>query len=42
MSGSSVLPDKENLRRAVRWLLAEGTHTAADIEEASARYNLSP
>ena len=42
VTGNSLLPHGENLRRAVRWLSDEGRHDAAAIEEAAVRFDLSP
>jgi hypothetical protein len=38
----SILPEGEELRRAVAWLAKQPTHDAGAIEEASRRFNLSP
>lgn len=42
MSGDGIQPHGERLRRAVRWLSDEGRHDAAAIEEAAARFDLTP
>lgn len=42
MSSESILPEKENLRRAVRWISEQGTFTLKVVEEASVRFDLSP
>lgn len=40
--GETILPDKENLRRAFRWLTEKDNPTLQLIEEASVRFDLSP
>jgi hypothetical protein len=42
MSGESILPRGEALRRAVRWLGDQPRHDAASIEEAARRFDLTP
>jgi hypothetical protein len=42
MGSGSVVPDHEDLRRAVRWLGEQGRCTPALVEEASQRFDLSP
>jgi len=42
MSGPSLLPKGEDLRRAVAWLAEHGGWTAELIEEACRRFDLSP
>lgn len=42
MTGTTVLPKGESLRRALRWLSDQGRHDAAAIEEAARRFDLSP
>lgn len=42
MSNESLLPEKENLRRAVRWISEQDKTTLQVIEEASVRFDLSP
>lgn len=42
MSKESILPEKENLRRAVRWISDQGDFSLKVIEEASVRFDLSP
>lgn len=39
---SSLLPDKENLHRAVDWLGKMGLHDRASVEEAALKFDLSP
>ena len=38
----SLLPEGEELRRAVAWLAQQPVHDAAAIEDASRRFDLSP
>lgn len=42
MSHNTILPEGENLRRALRWISEKGSHSLAVIEEASIRFDLSP
>lgn len=42
MGDQSILPEKENLRRAIRWLSEHGNVDLQVIEEASLRFDLSP
>lgn len=42
MSKDGILPEKENLRRAVKWISDQGNFGLKVIEEASIRFNLSP
>ena len=42
MSNESILPEGENLRRAIRWISEKGSHSLAVIDEASIRFDLSP
>jgi hypothetical protein len=42
MGDESLLPEKENLRRALRWLSEEGKIDLQAIEAASLRFDLSP
>lgn len=42
MSQDSILPEKENLRRAVKWLSEHSPVTMMVIDEASLRFDLSP
>lgn len=37
-----LLPEKENLRRAIRWISEHDKPTLQLIEEASIRFDLSP
>ena len=42
MSNNTILPEGENLRRALRWISEQGSHSLPVIEEASIRFDLSP
>ncbi len=42
MSSGNILPDKEDLRRAVKWIAGQGEFSLKVIEEASVRFDLSP
>lgn len=42
MAGSGIVPEGENLRRAVRWLSEQEGYTPEAIQEASVRFDLSP
>ena len=42
MTGESLLPKGEDLRRAIGWLAEQGDWTLARIEEACRRFDLSP
>lgn len=42
MSNESILPEGENLRRAIRWISEKGSHSLQVIDEASIRFDLSP
>lgn len=43
MSNESILPDKEDLRRAVKWIaIQDSSFSLKVIEEASIRFDLSP
>ena len=42
MSNDSILPEGDNLRRAIRWISEKGSHSLAVIDEASIRFDLSP
>jgi hypothetical protein len=42
MSNNTILPEGENLRRALRWISEQGSHSLPVIEEASVRFDLSP
>jgi hypothetical protein len=38
----SLLPERENLRQAVRWISEQPKRDAQTIEEGSRRFDLSP
>lgn len=40
--GNTILPDKENFRRAVKWISGQGEFSLKVVEEASVRFDLSP
>ena len=40
--GETILPEKENLRRAVRWISEQGTFSVRVVDEACLRFDLSP
>ena len=42
MNADGILPEGEDLRRAVRWLSEQEGYTVEAVEEASRRFNLSP
>ena len=42
MSTGSILPEKEDLRRAFKWIAGQGEFSLKIIEEASQRFDLSP
>lgn len=42
MVKDGILPEGEDLRRAVRWLSEQEGYTLEAVEEASRRFNLSP
>jgi hypothetical protein len=42
MGDESILPEKENLRRALRWLTEQDKVDFQAIEAASLRFDLSP
>ncbi len=39
---TDLLPQGEGLRRAVRWISEQKDHSAATIQEAARRFDLSP
>lgn len=41
MTSDDLLPKGEKLRRAIRWLDENGEYSAAAIQEASVRFDLS-
>ena len=40
--GETILPEKENLRRAVRWISEQGTFSLQVVDEACLRFDQSP
>jgi len=42
MSGSSILPEGENLRRAIQWISEQAQHNAKVIETACIKFDLTP
>lgn len=42
MSQKSILPEGEDLRKAVKWIIEQGAFNAGYIEQASVRFDLSP
>lgn len=42
MSQKSILPEGEDLRKAVKWIIEQGSFSAKYIEQASLRFDLSP
>jgi hypothetical protein len=42
MTKHLLLPEGEELRRAVQWIGEQGEHTLAAVEEACRRFDLSP
>ena len=42
MTKHTLLPEGEELRRAVQWIGEHGEHTLAAVEEACRRFDLSP
>ena len=40
--GETILPEKENLRRAVRWISEQGMFSVQVVDEACLRFDLSP
>ena len=42
MSNNPLLPDKEDLRKAVKWISQQGEFNLKAVEEASIRFDLSP
>ena len=42
MSGNPLLPDKEDLRKAVKWISSQGEFSLKIVDEASIRFDLSP
>ena len=42
MSDSSLLPEGENLRRAIQWIGEQNKHDAKTIEAACVQFDLTP
>lgn len=42
MSKNPLLPDKEDLRKAVKWISLQGEFSLKIVDEASIRFDLSP
>jgi len=42
MSDSSLIPEGENLRRAIQWMAEQHKHDAKTIESASIQFDLTP
>jgi len=42
MSDSSLIPEGENLRRAIKWLSEQQKHDPKTIETASVQFDLTP
>ncbi|MGD8569981.1 MAG: hypothetical protein PVJ39_17980 [Gammaproteobacteria bacterium] len=42
MSDSSLIPDGENLRRAIRWIAEQPRHDSKTVETASVKFDLTP
>ncbi len=42
MSGQGLIPEGENLRRAVRWLCENPPPTPDRVNEAAIRFDLTP
>ena len=42
MTDSGILPEGENLRRAVQWISGQGVFSLKTVEEACIRFDLSP
>ncbi len=42
MNKDTLLPQGEGIRNAVRWFSEQGDYSAATIEEAARRFDLSP
>lgn len=42
MTSSSIIPEGENLRKAVRWISDQGSFSLKVVEEACVRFDLSP
>ena len=42
MSDSSLIPEGENLRRAIQWISEQHKHDSKTIEAASVQFDLTP
>jgi hypothetical protein len=42
MSDSPILPEGENLRRAIHWISEQPQHDAKVLEAASVKFDLTP
>ncbi|MDH3976277.1 MAG: hypothetical protein OEV42_18580 [Deltaproteobacteria bacterium] len=42
MSSSGILPEGENLRKAVKWISGQGGFSLKTVEAACVRFDLSP
>jgi len=42
MSDSSLIPEGENLKRAIQWIGSQPSHSAKSIESASLQFDLTP
>lgn len=42
MANSGILPEGENLRKAVKWISGQGGFSLKVVEEACIRFDLSP
>jgi len=42
MTDNGILPEGENLRKAVRWISGQGGFSLKIVEEACVRFDLSP
>jgi len=42
MTESSIIPEGENLRRAIQWLGSQARHDAKSLQTASVQFDLSP
>ena len=42
MSSNPLLPDNEDLRKAVKWISLQGEFNLKTVDEASLRFDLSP
>ncbi|MGD8559653.1 MAG: hypothetical protein PVG89_07730 [Gammaproteobacteria bacterium] len=42
MSNSSLIPEGENLRRAIHWIADQPCHDSKTVETASVKFDLTP